>query len=96
MRLHERAGTHSDDDDVLPFGRDEAPVPVALQLPVLGHQQALLVLRQELHREVHALERDRIKIAVIRTHIHGSDKSKSRQITQLTHNLGSRDTAVPA
>lgn len=57
MRLHERAGiTHSDDDDVLPLGRDEAPVPVALQLTVLGHEQPLLVLGQELHREVHALE----------------------------------------
>mmetsp|Transcript_25281 Transcript_25281/g.39870 ORF Transcript_25281/g.39870 Transcript_25281/m.39870 type:complete len:387 (+) Transcript_25281:614-1774(+) len=46
----------ADDHHVLALRRHEALVPAALQVALLGEQQPLLVLGEELHREVHALE----------------------------------------
>lgn len=48
--------SHPDNNDVLPLSGNETAIPVALQLSVPGHQQTLLVLREELHRKVHPRE----------------------------------------
>ena len=49
--------TASDHDDVLPGGSDKGVlVPLRFQGSLLGHEEALLVLREELHGKVNALE----------------------------------------
>lgn len=58
MREKHETRTDPDNDHVLALSRDESAVPVALQLAVAGHQQTLLVLGEELHREVNALQLD--------------------------------------
>ena len=49
--------TASDHDDVLPGGSDKGVfVPLRFQGSLLGHEEALLVLREEFHGKVNALE----------------------------------------
>lgn len=56
MSQEHQTRTDPNNDHVLALSRDESTVPVTLQLTVAGHQQALLVLGQKLHREVNVLQ----------------------------------------